>query len=141
MRKPTAIFIACLLCTIYSTAQTKVSLANADKNIGKTVTICDRVSEAKFLETSKTQPTLLNMGGIAPNNKLTIVINAENRKNFPGKPEETFQGKNVCVTGKLLAFNGKPEIIVTKPDEIQTQSEGGSEIPEIRTRDFLWFEQ
>ena len=142
MRKLVAIFAACLLYTIYATAQTKVPLSAAEKNIGKTVTICDKISETKFLESAKTQPTLLNMGGVAPNNKLTVVINAENRKSFSYKPEETLAGRNVCVTGKLLDFKGKPEIIVTKPDQIQTLNEGGGgEIPEIRTRDFLWFEQ
>jgi micrococcal nuclease len=140
MKKILPFITAGLFFTVCGLAQTKVSLDDAAKNIGKTVTICDKVSGARFLEHSKTQPTLLNMGGVAPNNKLTIVINPEDRKNFTAKPEDTYAGKHVCVTGKLLDYKGKPEIIVTRPEEILTL-DGGSGDPEIRTKDFLWFEQ
>ncbi|MCW3081764.1 hypothetical protein [Segetibacter sp.] len=140
MKKIFPFIAAGMFYTFCSHAQTKVSLEDAANNIGKIVTICDKVSGAKFPEHSKTQPTLLNFGGVAPHHKLTVVINAEDRKNFTTKPEDIYTGKQVCVTGKLIDFKGKPEIIVTKPDEILTL-DGGSGDAEIRTKDFLWFEQ
>lgn len=47
----------------------------------------------------------------------------------------------MCVTAKLVDYKGKPEIIGTRPNEIQTINEGGGGDPEIWVKDFLWFEQ
>lgn len=141
MRKISTFIIAGSFYAFSATAQTKIPVEEASKHIGQTVTICDKIAGGKFLENAKTRPTLLTMGGgVAANSRLTIVINPEDRKNFPGHPEETFSGKLACVTGKLVDYKGKPEIIVTKPEEIQTLNEGGSGNPEIRTKDFIWFE-
>lgn len=140
MKKIFTLLTAGLLYTFYTTAQTKVPIEEASKHIGETVTICDKVYGAKFLETSKTQPTFLDLGGNVPNQKLTIVISFDDRKNFTGKPEETFVGKNVCVTGKLVDYKGKPEIIVTRPEDITAHDDGGGGGPEIRTKDFMPFQ-
>ncbi|MDQ6814566.1 MAG: hypothetical protein M3040_12570, partial [Bacteroidota bacterium] len=98
---------------------TKISINDAEKYMGEMVTICDNVSEGRFLETSNTKPTLLNMGGIFPNHKLTILINFVDRKNFKTAPEKTYSGRNVCVTGKIIEFKGKPEIVVDSPDQLK----------------------
>ena len=63
--------------------------------------------------------TLLDVGGFNPNQDLTIMIAAADRPKFKGKPEEDFKGREVTVTGKLIDFKGKPEIIVTDPDQIK----------------------
>ncbi len=55
------------------------------------------------------------MGGVDPNNKLTILINVESRKNFSGKPEETFAGKNVCVTGKCWILKENQKSLLLRP--------------------------
>lgn len=98
---------------------TKITIDEAAKHIGETVTICDNVSGGRFLDSSNTKPTLLNMGGVFPNHKLTILINFVDRKNFPTPPEKTYSGKNVCVTGRVIDFKGKPEIIVESPQELK----------------------
>ncbi len=64
-------------------------------------------------------PTLLNMGGFYPNHLLTLVIYGENLPKFPEKPEVNFINKEFCVTGLVIDYRGKPEIILTSPDQIK----------------------
>jgi micrococcal nuclease len=62
------------------------------------------------MENSKSAITLLNVGGLYPDALLTILIKPENRAAFSNKPEEYYIGKEVCITGKIIMFKGKPEI-------------------------------
>ena len=38
------------------------------------------------------------------------MILGEDRGNFSNKPEEFYVNKEVCVTGKIIIYKGKPEI-------------------------------
>lgn len=62
------------------------------------------------------------MGGKYPNNLLTIVIKGDNRKKFNYKPEVEYQGKEICVTGKLVEYKGKPQIIIDSPEQLKAAS-------------------
>jgi len=115
-----------LLAISISTAlQAQVNIASIDakKYIDQVVSICDVVSDARFLENSISKPTLLNVGGVYPNQALTIVINFESRPNFSFKPEEFYLSKKVCVTGRLVNFKGTPQIVVLSPAEIQVEEQ------------------
>lgn len=113
--------IAAMSYSLHATAQTKISIDEASKHYGETVTICEMLYGGKYVEKSKL--TLLDMGGPYPKTKLTVLINSEDRKNFPGKPEAFYEKKDVCITGKVIEFKGKPEIIVSKPSDIQIGTE------------------
>lgn len=90
---------------------------------GKLVTVCAKVYGAKFINSSSQQPTFLNVGGDYPNSPLTVVIFGESRNNFSFKPEDFYPGKNICVTGTIQMYKGKPEIIVTSPKVIEIKPE------------------
>jgi DNA/RNA endonuclease YhcR with UshA esterase domain len=83
------------------------------KHIGEYVTVCDKVFTTRLNEGSNI--TLLNLGGNYPNQTLTIMIPAANKSKFKEQPEVYYKGRNVCVTGKVIDFKGKPEIEVTDP--------------------------
>jgi hypothetical protein len=53
------------------------------------------VLDGRFLESSATEPTLLNLGATFPNQHLTIFISKEVRASFENKPEEYYKGKKV----------------------------------------------
>jgi DNA/RNA endonuclease YhcR with UshA esterase domain len=36
-----------------------------------------------------------------------------------GTDVESLQGKNICVTGKIALYKGKPEIVVTTKEQIR----------------------
>jgi hypothetical protein len=115
-------------------AQSNISINDAGKNIGKRVSLCGKVSGGRFL--ANTKPTLLNLEG-STSNELTIIINPQDRKNFPYKPEEYFVSKNVCVTGKVTESNGKPQLSVRSPQDFEL-TEGGEGI-EIKPMDLSGF--
>lgn len=107
------------LFTLKASAQTTIPAKDAAKHINEKVTVCDKIWSTKLLDASNM--TFLDMGGYHPNQLLTILIKSEDRSKFKGKPEEDFKGRQVCVTGTIIDFKGKPEIIVTDPDQIKLQ--------------------
>jgi DNA/RNA endonuclease YhcR with UshA esterase domain len=105
-------------CSIAS-AQIKIGAKDAAKHIGDTVTISDKIYSTKLIE--NTGMVLLDMGGSHPEQLLTIVIKGEDRSKFDSKPEEYYKGRNVKVTGVIINYNGKPEIIVSSPADLKVE--------------------
>lgn len=96
-----------------------IAVTDAAKYEGKLVKICSKVYGTKFMSNSKNTPTFLNLGADYPNAPLTILIWGDSRPNFKQKPEEYYNGKNICITGKVIIYKGKPEIIASKEAEIE----------------------
>ena len=115
MKKTALILFLTAFCSLRSFSQT-VPAAEATKHIGEKVTVCGKVFGGRFFESS--DKTLLNVGGLYPNNTLTIVIEGENRKKFSFKPEEFYTNKEVCITGEVKEYKGKPEMHVTEVAQI-----------------------
>ena len=84
---------------------------------GSDTTICEKVYDGKFLESG--QITFLHLGGAYPNQKLSIVIKGKDRSKFPTPPEKLYAGKRICVTGTIVQFKGRPEIVVSDPKQIE----------------------
>ncbi len=98
-------------------AQTNIMAKDAAKHIGENVTICDKIFGGKFL--SGSDLTLLDVGGAHPGELLSLVIKGDDRKKFTTAPEDKFKGKQVCITGKLVDYKGKPEIMITDTTQIK----------------------
>jgi micrococcal nuclease len=103
-----------------TSAQTSIAAKDASKHLNETVTITDKIYSTKLIQNSKM--VLLDLGGAHPHEYLTVVIKGENRSKFNDKPEEYYKGKQVIVTGKVIDYKGKPEIIVNSPDELKIKS-------------------
>jgi DNA/RNA endonuclease YhcR with UshA esterase domain len=104
---------------IYSTAfcQSQISIDSLKNHYGEKVIICSKVYGTKVLE----KVTFINLGAAYPHSLLTLVIFSKDRSNFKEAPEAIYADKMVCVTGILKEYNGKAEIIVTSPDDINIQ--------------------
>jgi micrococcal nuclease len=111
MKRVTLFCLGLIFC-LAAFSQTEIKLDDINKHIGDSVKICTRIYGGIFLERSKDMPTFLNAGGSYPNNPLTLVIWPDVRKTFTGKPEEFFKDKNVCLSGKVILFKEKPEIVI-----------------------------
>ena len=85
----------------------------------KDTSVCDKMFGGKFLESS--QITLLNLGGNYPNQKITIVIKGADRNKFKTPRETLFAGKTICVKGRIQIYRGRPEILVSDPQQIVIQ--------------------
>ena len=104
-----------------SIGQKKLNPAEAKDHYGETATVCGDVVSTRFASSSKGEPTFLNLDKPYPNQVFTVVIWGENRGKF-GKPEDDYKDKRVCVTGKISAYSGLPEIVVTEPKQIAVQT-------------------
>ncbi len=107
-----------LLATFFWGSGQTITAQDADKHIGDSVTVCGKIFGGRFFETSKGSPTLLNMGAAFPASPLTIMIPGTVRTAAGFAPEDQFKEKMVCVTGKIVLFKDRPEIIVYDMNQI-----------------------
>ncbi|QJD94539.1 hypothetical protein HH214_00950 [Mucilaginibacter robiniae] len=119
MKKKVIFGLFMLLGTSKVFSQTAITAKDAAKHINEQVTITDKVFGGKFLSNSNI--TLLDIGGTHPNELLTLLIKGDDRKKFSTPPEEAFKNKQVTITGTVIDYKGKPEIIITSPDQIKAQ--------------------
>ena len=95
----------------------RITAGEASAYVGQTATVCGYVASTKYAYRSKGQPTFLNLDEPYPRQIFTALIWGNDRPAF-GAPETTYSGKNVCVTGRIKNYRGKPEIIVSDPKQI-----------------------
>lgn len=91
---------------------TTIKAEEARNYLGKTVTVSGKIYSSKDIGSM----LLANMGAAYPNQLLTLAIK--------GKAKESaanLDGKTVTVTGLLIDYKGKPEIIVTDPGQLNVQ--------------------
>ena len=110
MRLNTLLILAIFFSTIsYSQV---IKPEEAPGLVGKTITVCGKIFDGRFLDNSKTSPTLLNMGATFPKQPITIVIPLAIRKQFGYKPEEVLLNKHICVTGKITKYQKSVQIVI-----------------------------
>ena len=117
MKKILLINAFALLFAFTASAQKIISASDAAKHLNEKVTICEKVFSTKLITPSNI--TFLDLGGFHPNQMLTVVIKGEDRSKFKDAPDEYFKGRNVCVTGTVIDYKGKPEIVVSDPSQIK----------------------
>lgn len=101
-------------------AQTNIKLEEVGRHIGDSVTVCGKVSDLRYFETSKNQPTFLNIGDRFPRQLLTVVIWGTVRSQFKEKIED-LKDKHICITGRIQLYKEKPEIVIGDPAQISVQ--------------------
>jgi len=114
-----------LLVLVFSNpvnAQKKLTVSEAKDHYGETATVCGEVVSTRYADSTKGQPTFLNLDKPYPNQVFTIVIWGNNRSKF-GAPENDYKGKHICVTGKITAYAGLPEIVADDPKQIKLDAE------------------
>lgn len=119
MKKISATLILLFIITI-STAQTSIKLEDVSKHIGDSVTVCGKVAGMRYFENSKNKPTVLNIGLNHPNQLLTIIIGETTRTLFTTKVEDLMD-KEICITGRIILYKERPEIVIEKTEQIVVQ--------------------
>ena len=95
-----------------------ITAAEAKDHTGETATVCGKVVSARYAASSRGRPTFLNLDKPYPNHVFTAVIWGDNRAKF-GKPEEEVKDKEICVSGMIESYRGKPQIEVSNPKQIR----------------------
>jgi hypothetical protein len=111
-----------LLFAFSASAQKMIQVKDAAQHVGENVTVCGKVFSTKLLTPSNM--VFLDLGGFHPNQLLTIVIKGEDRSKFKGQPEDDYKDKNICITGTIIDFKGKPEIVLSDPVNIKLDAGG-----------------
>lgn len=86
--------------TFIALAQKRLTPAEAKEHVGETATVCGEVVSTY------------------PGQVFTIVIWGSNRSKF-GAPETDYNGKRICVTGKIAEYRVVPEIVADDPKQIR----------------------
>lgn len=118
MKKHLLVVGAIFLFASIGQAQQEIKMEDLSKHIGDSVTVCTKIYGGIFLDRSKGTPTLLNAGANYPNSPLTILISVDARKTFKEAPELFYKNKDVCITGKIILYKEKPEIVVYDESQI-----------------------
>jgi hypothetical protein len=125
-RKITAVFglvlVFALLIypTIITAQENPITASDAGKFVGQKATVCGIVATTTFASKSKGQPTFLNLDKPYPHQLFTVLIWGSDRGKFE-KPPEELSGKEICVTGMIQSYKGRPEIIVKDPSQIKVK--------------------
>ena len=100
----------------FSQSTDSIPAKEASQHYNESIKIYGIVSGGRWIE--KSFMTLINVDGNYPNHALTIMIKDIDRKKFSYAPETFLKGKKIVVSGKVVEFKGKPEVIVTEPGQI-----------------------
>ena len=117
--KKTLLLIASICLWQISFSQT-ISLDSVMNYVGKEITLCAKIQSISVSKREK-KTTYINFGKPYPNQIFTVVIFEENLKNFSYIPAEQLKDKNVCLTGTIILYKDKPEIVVKNEEQIKIQ--------------------
>jgi DNA/RNA endonuclease YhcR with UshA esterase domain len=111
------VFYAFCLAVTPALAQTPatqtIKPADAKAHVGQTVTVEGAVSD---VNTVRTGVTFIDLGGKFPDNVFTAVILSDDAGKFPNVG--AFNGKTVDITGKVVLYKGKPQVVLNDAAQI-----------------------
>lgn len=111
-----------LVPTGISAGADTISWSDAGRFVNQSKTVCGPVVRATFGQTTNGQPTYLDLGRAYPDPaRFSVLIWGSQRANFPSPPENLYQGKTICVTGKIVTYQGTLEMEVRTPSQIQVK--------------------
>lgn len=116
--KKLAVTLSLIVTVVAAQAQQQISIDSLRQHVGDSVMVCTKIFGGIYLERSNGTPTLLNAGAAYPNSPLTVMIGPDARALFKEAPETFYKDKNVCITGKVILYKDKPEIVVYDEKQI-----------------------
>lgn len=87
--------------------------------IGKQATVCGKVANTYYSCFVSKKPTFINFGKPYPDQVFSVAIMGEDRGNFGDCPEKLFAGRDVCVTGLIESYDGKPVMKVKDQTQVK----------------------
>jgi hypothetical protein len=129
-RVPAPPFLAALLAAflalpaVPARGAEPIPSTQAAQHVGERVTICGPVAGTAHFDRLKGRPTFLNFDRRHPDQSFTVVIWGENAGKFERPPHQMFAGVELCVTGLVELYQGKPQIVVRDPAQITVVSTG-----------------
>ena len=100
-----------------SAHQASLNPEEAASYVGTNATVCGLIASSNYAAESPAQPTFLDFSKPYPNEPFSALILGNDRAKF-GTPEVSLREKRVCVTGEIVLYEGKPQIILHDPEQI-----------------------
>jgi hypothetical protein len=101
-------------------AQSSISAGEAKNHVGQNATVCGDVASTRYVRSRRGSPTFLNLDKPYPRQIFTVVIWGSDRSRF-GRPQESLDGRHICVTGPITLHRGVPETVAHAPSQIKVQ--------------------
>ncbi len=95
----------------------KYNTVQARLHEGKTITVCGTVVATKY--SKKSGATFLNLDKKFPNQLFSVSIWKDNRNNFSYAPDKALKGKQICVTGEISMYQGKPTMNIKDDSQVE----------------------
>jgi hypothetical protein len=94
-----------------------ISLNDVDNTDADTIKITEKITSYKVTD----DKTLIYVGGVNPNQKLTVVLTGQAKQYLDAMLEIEYKGKDlqsmrVMAIGKITSLEGKPQIVITDPN-------------------------
>ena len=99
-------------------AAKRMAPAEAGRHEGEEAMVCGLVAATKYAAGVRGSPTFLDFGAAYPDQVFQAVIWGSERARFHEAPERAFLHKQLCVTGRIRLYRGKPEITVKDPAQL-----------------------
>ena len=109
--------LAAAILWVAAAEAAELAADQAAKHVGETATVCGTVASAYHAARVQGEPTFLDFDKPHPNEIFVAVIWGNDRAAFDS-PEKRLRGKRVCVTGVVRLHRNRPEIILTRPDQL-----------------------
>jgi hypothetical protein len=108
-------------CGLSAFAQKEIKLEDVNTHIGDSVLVSAKIDGVKVFVDDDKRPTrvLLNLGGLYPNQILTIVVDPSYAMDGKTMPGENAKGSTAKATGTIVMYKGKPQILVRSPKQLE----------------------
>jgi hypothetical protein len=114
----------CLVFTLFCSTQKAftqiVTLENIARYDGHKVTICENI-QGTYLSIKAKKTDFLCFGQPYPNETFKVVIFEEALEQFSYNPTEYLKNKRVCITGEVVLYKVRPEMIITDEQQIKIE--------------------
>ncbi len=98
--------------------QDSIGAAEAENYVGKTVVICDKITQARLDNISKDEPNVLFTGSDYEHRTLALIFSKRALRRFPYNPNTKMINSKFCVRGKVAMYKGKPAIYIKNDNQL-----------------------
>ncbi len=103
------------LASVFAYRRDTVAPEDASRFTGRPNVVCGTIVATHHATRRNGQPTIMGFDESLP----TVIVWASDRGKFEKPPETLYLGKEICVTGMVESYEGRPAIVVKDPSQIK----------------------
>ena len=120
----TLLFTSIVVPAGQTSREKQITAAEAKDHVGERTTVCGKVVGIRYAASSRGRKIFLDLDVAFPKHIFSILIWLDTaRSQFGNYDTNTYNDKNVCVTGLIKSDKEHPEIIASRPEQIKIEAE------------------